>query len=71
MLSIYHIEGLKGDDCVKRITALLLRIKGVDHAHVNLVQQRMKVIYDTNKVNPLLVEEEIQKLGYEIDEITY
>ena len=60
------IEGMDCSDCVKVIEHGVERMEGVLAVNVNYPLQKMRVEYDTQKINRVAIEKRIRGLGYAI-----
>lgn len=60
------IEGMDCSDCVKVIEHGMGRMEGVLAVNVNYATQKMRVEYDTQKVNRAALEKRVRGLGYTI-----
>ena len=65
--ALFSIEGLRGQDCVRKVEKHLLSTEGVVSATVKLLTQQLTVRYDPDKVrdvHQLLLE--VSSLGYKL-----
>lgn len=60
-----HISGMTCAACSNRIEKRLNRLEGVQEASVNLALEKANVTYDPDKIDIQLLDQTIQKLGYQ------
>lgn len=60
-----HISGMTCAACSNRIEKRLNRLEGVLEASVNLALEKANVTYDPDKIDIQLLDQTIQKLGYQ------
>jgi Cd2+/Zn2+-exporting ATPase len=65
------LSGLHCGDCAAKVEKVIGRMQGVEHCEVNYATSKMKVSYDSLKVEQENIFDQIQKLGYQVDPSTY
>ncbi|MHB1183565.1 MAG: heavy metal translocating P-type ATPase [Desulfobulbia bacterium] len=63
---LFTVEGMDCSDCVTVIEHGVGRLEGVLTVNVNYATQKMRVEYDTQKINRGAIEKRLQALGYTI-----
>jgi Cu+-exporting ATPase len=59
------LEGMSCASCARRIERGLQRLPGIKEANVNFATEQATVVYDPALVNPTLMVEKVEQLGYE------
>ncbi|MBX5458125.1 MAG: copper-translocating P-type ATPase [Thermogemmatispora sp.] len=59
------LEGMSCASCARRIERGLQRLPGIKEASVNFATEQATVVYDPMLVNPALLVEKVEQLGYE------
>ncbi|RAQ98078.1 copper-translocating P-type ATPase [Thermogemmatispora tikiterensis] len=59
------LEGMSCASCARRIERGLQRLPGIKEASVNFATEQATVVYDPALVNPALMVEKVEQLGYE------
>lgn len=62
---IINIEGMRCDNCTKKVQAALENLVDVDKAKVNLTKKQAIVTYN-NTVDEILLTNTIEKLGFTV-----
>lgn len=63
---IWTVGGMTCNQCVKKITAKLVNLPGVDDVKVNLAQNTVKIVYDDQAVTEAELEAAIRQAGYTV-----
>src|SRR5947208_13859856 len=57
-------EGEGCDQCVRKLRAPLMKVKGVKNVKVDLGHERVVVTFDARKTHPPALQDAIQRIGY-------
>ena len=60
----YNVTGMTCAACQANVTRCVSKLEGVEAVDVSLLANRMTVSYDENQVNPEVIVEAVEKIGY-------
>ena len=75
MCIIFRIKGMSCAACQATIQNGVAKLDGVEYVNVNLISEKMEVVYNEEKTNPTNIKKEVERLGYkatlDLDKTTY
>lgn len=61
------IKGIEGEACAQKVEAALLKVKGVQSAHVCPVSHTAQVEFDSKATSERKISAAVRKAGYKVD----
>ena len=75
MRTVFKIKGMSCAACQATIENGIKKLNGVDYVNVNLISEKMEVVYKENIITPADIKKEVSRLGYkaisDLDKSTY
>lgn len=65
-LQEFHVAGLQGEHCRRRIEQFLTQLPGVDNVAVDLMTGNVAVSYNAERIAAGYIAETLQTLGYAV-----
>ena len=64
LTKLYPVQGMSCASCVANVDRALGKLDGIESAQVNFATEKVRVVFDPDKITPEKMAEEVKRIGY-------